>query len=71
MIDPDTAIMVKRLPEVIPKRELPAYAKCNERKASTYPISGTRLRLEKRIVNPGCRFMAIDVFWDDVKISAY
>lgn len=76
MINSDAAVMFECLPEVVPERELAAYTRMQRPKrvgvaeSKHCPIAVARLRLKECIVNPRCRFMAIDVFWNDVEIAA-
>ena len=59
VIDPDTAIVFKSLPEIIPERELPRLAgmqrpesvrvaKCKQR-----TVTRARLGLKQRVIDPG------------------
>jgi hypothetical protein len=67
VIDSYAAVMLERLPEVVPKRELAAYPRMQrpERvgvaELKHRSIASARLRLKERIVNPGCRLMAVNV----------
>jgi len=76
VIDSNAAVMFERLPEVVPERELASYSgmqrpeRVGEAEFEHRPIAGTRLWLKECIVNPGCRFMAINVLWNDIEVAA-
>jgi hypothetical protein len=77
MIDANTTIVVKRLPEIIPEGELSLETRMQRPKCvdvakfENTAILGPWLGLKERITYPGGRLVAIDIFWDDIEVTAY
>src|ERR1700730_13854030 len=76
MIDSYAAIMFECLPEIVPERELPSYTGVKRPEGIDVaefehgPIACTRFRLKQCIVNPRCRLVAVNVFWDDIEVAS-
>ena len=77
MIDANTTIVFKRLPEIIPEGELSLETRMQRPKCvdvakfEKTAILGAWLGLKERITYPGGRLVAIDIFWDDIEVTAY
>ena len=77
MIDANSAIVLKGLPEVIPEGELSHHIRMQRPKRVDVPefeettVLRTRFGLKERVTDPGGRLVAIDILWNDIKVSAY
>src|ERR1700722_16982909 len=68
MVDTNAAVVLERLPEIIPESELSGLVRMERPKRvgiaelEQSAISCPRLRLEERVADPRCRLVTIDVF---------
>ncbi len=76
MVDANAAIMLERLPEVIPEGELPGLLRMQRAegiavaKAEQGTVSRSRLRLEERVMDPRGRLVTVDILGDDIEVAA-
>lgn len=77
MIDSDPTVVLECLPEVIPEGELACFVQMQRAegidvaKCEHGAVDGSRFWLEESIMDPGCRFMTVDVLGNDIEVATY
>ena len=76
MINPNSTIVFKGLPEVIPERKQPALSRMQQAKCVRItefdhgPIAGPRLRLKQGVMNPRGWLVTVNIFRDNVEVPS-
>ena len=76
MVDTNAAIVLERLPEIIPEGELAGLVRMQRSEGvgiaetEQRPVPCSRLRLEQRVTDPRGRLVAIDVLGNNIEVAA-